>query len=157
MREMRGFSLGLSLLSLVLCAGVLGAQRRWSKFGVPEIYLRSPDELGLTVPGDVAYSFQNLLVQSAGPSVYERFRLAAEALFSVTLRLQSLLEDIRYHYTPTCTCVNIFWHSKNSHLLGYSIRGEFDSAKNHKRQRRKRQCVTADEKSSERQSSYRLG
>jgi len=37
------------------------------------------------------------------------------------------------------------------------IGGAFDSAKKHKRQRRKRQSVTANEKSRKRQSSYRLG
>jgi len=35
--------------------------------------------------------------------------------------------------------------------------GAFDSAKNHKRQRRKRQSVTPNEKSRKRPSSYRLG
>ena len=35
--------------------------------------------------------------------------------------------------------------------------GAFDSAKNHKRQRRKRQSVLPNELSRKRQSSYRLG
>ena len=40
----------------------------------------------------------------------------------------------------------------------FNVRGAFDSAKNHKRQRRKRQSVTAKhEKSRKRQSSYWLG
>ena len=43
-------------------------------------------------------------------------------------------------------------------FLFYHLKwGAFDSAKNHKRQRRKRQSVALNEKSRKRQSSYRLG
>jgi len=53
-------------------------------------------------------------------------------------------------YTQTDeTPINSPYSKNETHLLGSSIRGAFDSAKNHKRQRRKRQSVTAKREKSQ--------
>lgn len=85
----------LLLLLHCLLGGVL-AQRRYSKFGVPQIYSRvSGDDDAIVFPGEASSAFQSLYEETVGyqgPGI-DRFRLAAEALFSIAVRLQGLLED----------------------------------------------------------------
>ncbi|XP_034253127.1 leukocyte elastase inhibitor-like [Thrips palmi] len=85
----------LLLLQCLADVGVLG-QRRYSKFGVPQIYQRvSSDDDAIVFPGEASSAFQSLYEETVGyqgPGI-DRFRLAAEALFSIAVRLQGLLED----------------------------------------------------------------
>ncbi|XP_052124365.1 leukocyte elastase inhibitor-like isoform X1 [Frankliniella occidentalis] len=83
---------------LLVLAATLGAQaqRRYSKFGVPQIYQRvSGDPDAIVFPGEATSAFQSLYEEAAGygGAGIDRFRLASEALFSIAVRLQSLLED----------------------------------------------------------------
>lgn len=86
----------LLLLLLVMLAAAAHGQRRYSKFGVPQIYQRvGADDDAIVFPGEASSAFQSLYEETAGyqGAGIDRFRLAAEALFSIAIRLQGLLED----------------------------------------------------------------
>lgn len=84
------------LASLALLLGGAHAQRRYSKFGVPQIYQTvSGDDDAIVFPGEASSAFQSLYEETVGyqGAGIDRFRLASEALFSIAVRLQGLLDD----------------------------------------------------------------
>lgn len=90
-----GSALGVATLLALLAH--CDAQRRYSKFGVPQIYQRISGDDSIVFPGEAIASnaFQSLYEETVGyqGAGIDRFRLASEALFSIAIRLQSLLED----------------------------------------------------------------
>lgn len=98
MAELRPRIVCLLLALLAVLGGDLRvlAQRRYSKFGVPQIYQRvSGDEDAIVFPGAASSAFQSLYEETVGYQTagIDRFRLASEALFSIAVRLQGLLDD----------------------------------------------------------------